>query len=97
MHGQHPEQILTADYHAAVSGRAQHASTKHTVKWRLPIASFHVCTVIAVAVWRAVAEDYAPFDVDVTTIPPAANIDKAYVSHACIGGNGAGTGYETGK
>jgi hypothetical protein len=43
----------------------------------------------AVAVWRAVSEDYAPFDVDVTTIPPGSNIDPNFVARACIGGNGA--------
>jgi hypothetical protein len=43
----------------------------------------------AVAVWRAVSEDYAPFDVDVTTIPPGSNIDPLFVTHACIGGNGS--------
>ncbi|WIA29694.1 hypothetical protein OEZ86_012176 [Tetradesmus obliquus] len=43
-----------------------------------------------VAIWRAVAEDYAPFDVDVTTIPPGPSISVVNVSHACIGGDGAG-------
>lgn len=46
---------------------------------------------LAVAIWRAVSEDYAPFDVDVTTIPPS-GINPAFVSHACIGGNGAWIG-----
>ncbi|WIA31341.1 hypothetical protein OEZ86_002242 [Tetradesmus obliquus] len=47
-----------------------------------------------VAIWRGVAEDFAPFDVDITTIPPAEDTKQAYISHVCIGGNGAGTGYE---
>eukprot|EP00882_Tetradesmus_deserticola_P016114 GHRQ01017190.1.p1 GENE.GHRQ01017190.1~~GHRQ01017190.1.p1 ORF type:complete len:292 (+),score=46.43 GHRQ01017190.1:120-995(+) len=46
-----------------------------------------------VAVWRAVSEDYAPFDVDVTTIPPSSSINMQYVSHVCIGGDGSGPGY----
>ncbi|WIA29692.1 hypothetical protein OEZ86_012174 [Tetradesmus obliquus] len=47
-----------------------------------------------VAMWRAVAEDYAPFDVDVTTIPPGATIESRYIFRACIGGDGTGTGLE---
>jgi hypothetical protein len=48
-----------------------------------------------VAVWRAVAEDYAPFDVDVTTIPPAATVSTQYISHVCIGGDGTGPGFSS--
>jgi hypothetical protein len=41
-----------------------------------------------------VAEDYAPFDVDVTTIPQDMNNATAmqYTAHACIGGDGMWTG-----
>jgi hypothetical protein len=48
-----------------------------------------------VAVWRAVAEDYAPFDVDITTIQPASlsNTAMQYISHVCIGGDGSGPGF----
>jgi hypothetical protein len=43
----------------------------------------------AVAIWRAVAEDYAPFDVDVTTISQdTSSAAMQYVSRACIGGDG---------
>jgi hypothetical protein len=48
-----------------------------------------------VAVWRAVAEDYAPFDVDVTTIPPPSSTSMQYISHVCIGGDGTGTGFSS--
>jgi hypothetical protein len=50
-----------------------------------------------VAVWRAVAEDYAPFDVDVTTIQPASlsNTAMQYISHVCIGGDGTGPGFSS--
>jgi hypothetical protein len=40
---------------------------------------------IAVAIWRAVSEDFAPFDIDVTTINPV-GVPAANVSHVCIGG-----------
>jgi hypothetical protein len=40
-----------------------------------------------VAVWRAVSEDYSPFDVDVTTIPPTVPVTN-YV-RVIIGGDGA--------
>uniref|UniRef100_A0A383V6Z4 Peptidase C-terminal archaeal/bacterial domain-containing protein n=1 Tax=Tetradesmus obliquus TaxID=3088 RepID=A0A383V6Z4_TETOB len=40
-----------------------------------------------VAVWRAVSEDYAPFDIDVTTIPPTVPVTN-YV-RVIIGGDGA--------
>jgi hypothetical protein len=43
----------------------------------------------AVAIWRAVSEDWAPFDVDVTTIQPPAGFDARFISHVCIGGDGA--------
>jgi hypothetical protein len=43
----------------------------------------------AVTTWRAVAEDYAPFDVDVTTIPPSNAISPNNISRVCIGGNGS--------
>jgi hypothetical protein len=48
-----------------------------------------------VAIWRAVSEDWAPLDVDVTTIQPPAGFDARFVSRVCIGGNGAW--YGTGK
>ncbi|WIA33446.1 hypothetical protein OEZ86_006578 [Tetradesmus obliquus] len=38
-----------------------------------------------VAIWRFVAEDYAPFDVDVTTIEPV-GLSSVNISHVCIGG-----------
>jgi serralysin len=47
-----------------------------------------------VAIWRAVSEDYAPFDVDVTTEEPAAGglakgstTDTSYGISVCIGGS----------
>jgi hypothetical protein len=45
---------------------------------------------LAVTIWRAVVEDYAPFDVDVTTIQPASVIRPYYIIHACITGAFAG-------
>lgn len=48
-----------------------------------------------VAIWRAVAEDYAPFDVDVTTIPPPAGASMQFTSHVCIGGNGTEPGFSS--
>jgi hypothetical protein len=44
----------------------------------------HVCG-LAVAIWRAVAEDYARFDIDVTTVEPV-GVSAVNVSHVCIGG-----------
>jgi hypothetical protein len=41
---------------------------------------------LAVWIWRAVAEDYAPFDVDVTTIQPANTTRPNFIIHACITG-----------
>jgi hypothetical protein len=48
-----------------------------------------VMSATAVAVWRAVAEDFAPFDVDVTTQQPPDGYNMRFVSHACIGGDGS--------
>jgi hypothetical protein len=48
-----------------------------------------------VAVWRGVSEDYAPFDVDVTTIPPPSSMSMQYISHVCIGGDGTGPGFSS--
>lgn len=41
-----------------------------------------------VAIWRAVSEDYSPFDVDVTTISQLGNNPATYM-RVMIGGNGA--------
>jgi hypothetical protein len=43
----------------------------------------------AVGIWRAVSEDFAPFDVDVTTIPPGNGTGQRSVQRVCIGGNGS--------
>jgi hypothetical protein len=43
-----------------------------------------VCA-FAVAIWRDVAEGYAPFHVDVTTIEPV-GVAATDVFHVCIGG-----------
>jgi hypothetical protein len=40
------------------------------------------------AIWRAVAEDYAPFDVDVTTEEPV-GVPLTQWVRCVIGGNGA--------
>ncbi|MFO0884327.1 MAG: choice-of-anchor D domain-containing protein [Pirellulales bacterium] len=37
-------------------------------------------------IWARVSEDYAPFNIDVTTIDPGANVDKV-VARLAIGGN----------
>ncbi len=37
-------------------------------------------------IWARVAEDYAPFNIDVTTIDPGANVDRV-VARIAIGGN----------
>jgi hypothetical protein len=42
---------------------------------------------LAVLMWRAVAEDYAPFNIDVTTIKPS-GVWGGYLIEACIGGRG---------
>lgn len=41
-----------------------------------------------VAVWRGVAEDYAPYDIDVTTIPQLGYNPQLYM-RVMIGGDGA--------
>lgn len=42
-----------------------------------------------VAIWRAVAEDYSPFDVDVTTEDPGAAAMATAGVRVAIGGSGA--------
>jgi hypothetical protein len=47
---------------------------------------------LAVVIWRAVVEDFSPFDVDVTTIPPPASFNASFMCRVCIGGT-AGPGF----
>jgi hypothetical protein len=45
-----------------------------------------------VAIWRAVSEDYAPFNVDVTTVNQTAlNASPAVYVRVCIGGSAVST------
>jgi hypothetical protein len=56
----------------------------------LPLSSLPPCSqerIDIVAVWRAVSEDYSPFDVDVTTIPQTG--PPSTFVRAIIGGDGA--------
>jgi hypothetical protein len=46
-------------------------------------------------IWRYVAEDYAPFNINVTTVQPA-NLGYGYTIKIDIGGNGAWTGGQYG-
>lgn len=55
-------------------------------------SSFSVSELNAIReVWQRVAEDYAPFNVNVTTVPPASFANRASV-RVVIGGNGAWLG-----
>jgi hypothetical protein len=46
-------------------------------------------------IWQYVAEDYAPFNINVTTVPPA-NIGHGFTQTIDIGGNGSWLGFLSG-